>query len=580
MRILPLCLLSLAFPALLPAQVIETPPNGGGITDWRRVHPESGVVRCLTWLEDRDGDGHPEILIGNYGHFFAAVYSSETGDQLAYIGEGPYGNDYGAAVARLTDVTGDGVNEYLVSAPTGTFGGLVEQGSVYVYNGATDTRRFRFNGESDHDEFGFSLASGADFDGDGYHDLLIGAPSADLAGLDQGGSVYVYSGRTNLLIRRLDGTDTHGRFGHAVASCGDLNGDGVDEILVGAPGTGNALAPDYGAVYVFSGSDGTLLHSILEGTRPSKFGWALDRTGDTDGDGFCDFLVGAPKEDVGPDAARGVVRVFSGSDFSTLFTLEGSHAEAHFGHSVAGDSDFNGDGNPDFIIGEPQFDLVDRNQDKAGAIRIYSGLDVELLGVELGLALDNAQATDHRLGDVVVSAPDMDLDGKGDFLSSGSRKSCEAWTTCRNPTYRFGGAWVLTHTPFLEASHDSLSAATGGTVDFFLDFPTSHMGVRSYQLLASASGNTPFNYQSINIPLESNDSIFQAMLGGATGNMFSVPIGGPLVRGSDGNIDISLTIAPGQVNHMIGTTLYFSAVDIGPGWPKRASVAVPLEILP
>jgi len=137
----------------------------------------------------------------------------------------------------------------------------------------------------------------------------------------------------------------------------------------------------------------------------------------------------------------------------------------------------------------------------------------------------------------VVSAPDMNLDGKEDFLSS-------------------------------------------GTVDFFLDFPTSHMGGRQYQLLASASGNTPFNYQSINIPLVSNDSIFQAMLGGATGNMFSIPVGGPLARGSDGNVDIALTIAPGQVNHMIGTTLHFSAVDIDPGWPKRASVALPLEILP
>jgi len=224
---------------------------------------------------------------------------------------------------------------------------------VYVYNGATDIRRFRFNGESDLDDFGYSLSCGADF----------------------------------------DGTDTHSRFGHAVATCGDLNGDGVDEILVGAPGTGYASAPNYGAVYVFSGSDGTLLHSILEGIRPSKFGWSLDRAGDTDGDGFCDFLVGAPKEGLGADAMRGVVRVYSGADFSTLFTLEGSHVDANFGHSVAGGSDFNGDGSPDFIIGEPQFDLVDRNQDKAGAIRIYSGLDAELLGVELGLAKDDGQTT-------------------------------------------------------------------------------------------------------------------------------------------------------------------------------------------
>ncbi|MGH8567416.1 MAG: integrin alpha [Gammaproteobacteria bacterium] len=167
------------------------------------------------------------------------------------------------------------------------------------------------------------------------------------------------------------------RFAEAVAGIGDVNGDGVTDLLVGAPFQTLVGNLNQGQAFVFSGADRSLLftlnHPAPQGL--ALFGSAVAGIGDVNRDGRAELLVGAPGQRVGGLANQGQAYVVSGADGRLLLTLDNPipQADAAFGAAVAGAGDVNGDGAPDLLVGAPEQDS------SRGQAYVFSGADGRLL---------------------------------------------------------------------------------------------------------------------------------------------------------------------------------------------------------
>lgn len=261
-------------------------------------------------------------------------------------------------------------------------------------------------GESAGEYFGRTLADLGDLDGDGYGDFLVGSwdgfdPAAP-------GKVEVFSGRNAELLFSAYGLDSDDFFGSSVACAGDVNGDGHVDYVVGAPeedGGGTRR----GAVWVFSGADGTVLHHLVAPTDNHRFGTSVAGLGDLNGDGMADFAAtwrGALQQF---PWSQGLALAFSGATGEVLFTYRDDPVtDDDHGWCLAGAGDVNGDGKPDLLIGRPGFD------DSAGKYQILSGADGSLLHEGL------PHGGEAPLGRAVAAAGDVDSDGFDDYLVSAS----------------------------------------------------------------------------------------------------------------------------------------------------------------
>jgi hypothetical protein len=186
--------------------------------------------------------------------------------------------------------------------------------------------------------FGWAVSELTDIDHDHATDLIIGEP-----GTPEGGTTYVYSGRTGRLIYALPGVANDFQ-GGAIADAGDTNGDGVHDIVSGAPGAGAAGGP--GRVYLYSGRTGRLLHTWEGGPPNDQLGYAVSSAGDQDHDGHADVLAGA----VGVNGGAGAAYVFSGRTFKILRRIDGDAGDG-FGSAVDWTRSLDRDRRPDLIVG-------------------------------------------------------------------------------------------------------------------------------------------------------------------------------------------------------------------------------------
>jgi hypothetical protein len=253
------------------------------------------------------------------------------------------------------------------------------------------------------EEFGSAVAGLGDVDVDGFGDIAIGAKRA--AGLQhEAGAVRIYSGQNASLIRELKGELGGDRFGHAVESIGDVNGDGVPDLVVGAPLHDAFLGVDRGAAYVFDGATGAQLAKLFGNGADNHFGWSVTAVPDVNFDGVADFAVGAPRESSGGFTLNGVVRIYSGASFAQLRIYTGAATGDRFGYSIDGSKDVNGDSRGDLLVGAPQAD---------GAGLFDSGRVYRLSGAGSGVVLTtySGSATGGWLGHTVASVPDTTGDG-------------------------------------------------------------------------------------------------------------------------------------------------------------------------
>jgi FG-GAP repeat/FG-GAP-like repeat len=300
---------------------------------------------------DVSGDGRPDVISGAPGQGndvgHAYVYSGASGKTIVRLRGRRHGDAFGAAVSGAGDVNGDGVPDLLVGAP----GNGSTAGRAYVISGRTHRVIRVLSAHRRGDLFGDGTAHTADLNGDGVDDLIVGA-----SGMDAGhGAAYVYSGRTGKLLFRIRGERGNVAFGQFfVAGVGDVNGDGVPDLYVGDYGSNNAGAAG-GFAAVYSGAVGARLHAWRgaagEGMGPGR------SAGDVDGDGVPDIIVGNYTSSDGAPAA-GKVQVFSGATGARLRTITSTTPNENLGFDAVGIGDTNGNGTPDFLVSAANRDTV------------------------------------------------------------------------------------------------------------------------------------------------------------------------------------------------------------------------------
>ena len=390
--------------------------------DGAATFDESGAA--VAGAGDVNGDGRDDVIIGAPG----AGNNGRAGSGSSYVVYGsanPSNVDLasltdiqgfridgattfdlsGAAVAGAGDVNGDGRGDVIIGARLADNNGRSQSGSSYVvYGSATpsnldlasisDTQGFRIDGAAAFDESGASVAGTDDVNGDGRDDVIIGAPGAESNGRAGSGSSYVVYGSanpSNLDLAsltgaqglRIDGAATGDASGGSADGAGDVNGDGRDDVIIGALGADNNGRSNSGSSYVVYGSanPSNLDLASLTGAQGLRIdgaatgdlsGGSVDGAGDVNGDGRDDVIIGATFADNNGRSNSGSSHVVYGSatpsnlDLASLsdtqgFRIDGAATSDQSGASVAGTGDVNGDGRDDVIIGAPGADNNDRS---------------------------------------------------------------------------------------------------------------------------------------------------------------------------------------------------------------------------
>ncbi len=366
---------------------------------------------AATSAGDVNGDGYSDIIIGakGYGSNKGRAYlytNTMSGDDIADLSfTGQSSINFGVSVSTAGDVNGDGYSDIIVGATEG-FGAnskaFIFYGGLIMDNSADVTLNGPVSG------FGYSVSTAGDVNADGYSDVIVGSTGAAL------GNAFIYYGgvsmNTGIDITLYTGI-SYDQFGQSVSDAGDIDGDGYAEVIIGAPGHSS----NTGRAYIYSAHVGYI--AVLQGeSSDHNFGISISGAGDVNGDGYSDVIVGEKYPFTGPqNGVHGRAFIFyggNGMDVSADVTMTGEGDNNTFGQSVSDAGDVNGDGYSDVIVGEFQI----RTPGSAG----YYGRAFIFNG---GAVMDNyPDATmngigyNNDFGISVSGAGDVNNDGYSDVI--------------------------------------------------------------------------------------------------------------------------------------------------------------------
>ena len=482
-----------------------------GSEDYLEFADKAGWAPGADLMLDTDGDGLDErytpYVLGNARVLVSAGEQAPIVPRTGFALGGEAGDDrFGGSVSGAGDINGDGIADFVIGADRhdtgssnngavyvvyGRLGGLAgpiaisdltaEQGFV-IYN--TDT--------SDNSYLGFSVSAAGDVNGDGIADLTVGANRRNVDSVNEGGAYVIYGKRgdgTQFGAAEMDGSNPTGRriidinvalgaaggadfaikgnasnarLGNSVSAAGDVNGDGIDDLFVGAYNSSDGTNQVGTAHVVYGqsgGHSGTIDTASLGSSGFTIFGESdedylgnsVSVAGDVNGDGLDDLIVGADDNDDGGTNAGEVYVIYGSANPSDItgtvldalgtrgFTIQGGAAGDRLGGSVSGGGDVNGDGLADLIIGASQNDDGGNNAGAAYVIYGKSGghsgvIDVADLTPAQGFVIQGDGDYD-RLGSSVSVAGDIDGDGLDDLIVGAVRGS--------NGSFFAGEAYVI-----------------------------------------------------------------------------------------------------------------------------------------
>ena len=409
---------------------------------------------------DLNSDGFSDVIIGaprydngqtDEGGAFVYYGGSTVNNVLdATLEADQAGADMGSAVTSLGDVNADGYADVAVRAPLFD-GSNTDVGQLFVYLGAasgivsTPYKQFD-SGLVSMARLGFARGGG-DFNGDGFTDLIAGAPELTATLASQGRALIYFGGTVKdngIAEARVESGQGSGQLGHSVA-IGDVNGDGYADLVTGAFGFDGPSSRGGGVInsgrvsLYFGGAAGfnTTPDAQLDGPQANARAGAAVAVGDVNGDGFGDVIVGAPEYSNGSNLEGAVLIYFGGAgqfNNEADATLEVNQVSAAFGFSVAYAGDVNGDGYGDVLVGAPNYDnpLVDE-----GALFLYFGGPI--FDGSADAILSGGQGSAF-LGWRVAGAGDLNGDGFADIAGGGIGFDGSGATNAGYARVYFGGA--------------------------------------------------------------------------------------------------------------------------------------------
>jgi len=412
--------------------------SGGLITNSYTFLEENqasaGFTRGLGMAGDINGDGYGDLIVGAWkydngqtdeGAVFVYMGSS-SGISTTYARrfESNLANAWmGFDVTGAGDVNGDGYSDILIAAPQYT-NGQTNEGAFWIYHGSASgidsVPSFMFESNQASALLGQGVDCAGDINGDGYSDVIVGAYFYDNGQTDEG-AAWVFmgskSGIKSTAASFIESNQASAALGHSVAGAGDLNGDGYSDIIIGARAYDNGQT-DEGAAFIYYGSAygiSTTPSSTIAGvSSAAEMGISVSGAGDLNGDGYDDVIVGAHLFQNGY-FNEGAVFIYYGTDSGIsilpVYSIYGGQANAHFGYSVSGAGDVNGDGYRDILVGAY---LYDASQTDEGAAFLYTG---SMFGISSSTFVRITKNQGYsQFGYSVKSAGDINADGFSDII--------------------------------------------------------------------------------------------------------------------------------------------------------------------
>ncbi len=475
------------------------------IIEWY-VNDRQGLEQGFTLTRPLTGADTTVLRIGVLGDLEARL----GGNSVEFSWAGRRILDYGKLVAR--DATGAKLASSLQLVGDDIELRVSTAGARYpVMVDPVTTSGWAVEGNQDGATLGASVATAGDVNGDGYSDVIVGAPNFDNGQTDEG-RAFVYlgtpAGPSTTFTWSAESNIANAAFGQSVATAGDVNGDGYSDVIVGAPVGLTIIGDLRGRAHVFLGSatglSTTAAWTVVSDQDFASFGWSVASAGDVNGDGYSDVIVGALQYDHGQnDEGRAYVYLGSASGLSSsaAWVTESDQPNARYGGSVATAGDADRDGYSDVIVGAPLYDGLGEDSGRAWvylgsgtglattAIWTMSGVNA---GDQFGTSVATAGDTDSGgFSDVIIGAPGFDsapMSNNGiAYVYSGTIIAGTA-----------GHPWIAIGTA--NGGEFGHAVATAGDVngDGFADvvigaplFDSFGIGGRAYLFLGSLSGPRP-----------------------------------------------------------------------------------------